>query len=266
MKDISGLIIAFNEENNIQSCIVSLLTVCNEVIVVDSYSTDRTVELAKAAGAKVVLQKFLGDGPQRTFGLQFCQNDWVLNLDADERLGRDAIDQINRLDSVKTDKDAFEFRRKNILHGKWIKVAGWYPDYVKRLFHKTRTDFSQVYTHSKIVSNKSKKLNCHIVHYSFRDYADMLTILNRYSTWQSKTIFEESRKVNVVSPFSHAFFSFIQHFVLKRGFLGGLDGFIISLLNSGGSFFKYAKALELYREEDKENNYKFQNNNQLEEK
>jgi glycosyltransferase involved in cell wall biosynthesis len=251
MHSISGLIITFNEENNIHACIDSLRPVCDEIIVVDSYSNDNTVEVASAAGAKVLLQQFLGDGPQRTYGLQYCNNDWVLNIDADERLEKDTIEQIKLLNLANTIFEAFEFRRKNILHGKWMKVAGWYPDYVKRLFNKTHTDFSQVQVHSKILTKKSKKLNCHIVHYSFRDYSDMLTILDRYSTMKAMEFFEERKKVYIISPFTHACFSFLKHFFVKRGFLGGLDGFVISALNSMGSFFKYAKVLELYQEENK---------------
>ena len=251
MNAISGLIITFNEENNIHACIDSLHPVCDEIIVIDSYSNDNTVEIARAAGAKVLLQQFLGDGPQRTYGLQYCNNDWVLNIDADERLEEGTIDQIKLLNLAVTIFEAFEFRRKNILHGKWIKVAGWYPDYVRRLFNKTHIDFSQVQMHTKILTKKSKKLDCHIVHYSFRDYSDMLTILNRYSTLKAMDLFEERKKVYIISPFTHAFFSFLKHFFIKRGFLAGLDGFVISALNSMGSFFKYAKVLELYQEEKK---------------
>ncbi|UCD90625.1 MAG: glycosyltransferase family 2 protein [Desulfobacterales bacterium] len=251
MSAISGLIITFNEENNIHACIDSLRPVCDEIVVVDSYSIDNTVEIAKAAGAKVILQQFLGDGPQRSYGLQYCKYDWVLNIDADERLEEDAIDQIKRLNLADTPFEAFEFRRKNILHGKWIKVAGWYPDYVRRLFNKTHTDFSQVQMHTKIITKQSKKLNGHIIHYSFRDYSDMLTILNRYSTLKAMDLLEERKKVYIISPFTHAFFSFLKHFFIKRGCLAGLDGFVISALNSLGSFFKYAKVLEQNREEKK---------------
>jgi glycosyltransferase involved in cell wall biosynthesis len=247
MESISGLVITFNEEANIKACLDSLFRVCTEVIVIDSLSTDRTVEIAASAGAKVYLQKFLGDGPQRSFGLHYCSNTWVLNLDADERLDEDAAAAIRNLDLTETDYDAFEFRRKNILHGRWVKVAGWYPDYIRRLFNRQRTDFSPVHTHSKIVARRSKKVNAHIIHFSFGSYRDMIKILNRYSDWQARTLVGKNQKVSALSPFGHGFFSFTKHYFIKRGFLAGLDGFVIATLNALGSFFKYAKALELYR-------------------
>ena len=252
MTDISGLIISLNEEKNIEACIKSLLTVCTEVIVIDSFSEDNTVEVAKTAGAQVIQQKFLGDGPQRNFGLQFCRNGWVLNLDADERLDRDAIEEIGRIALENMSHEAFAFKRKNFLHGKWIRVAGWYPDYVIRLFNKACTDFSPVFTHSKIVAKKPQYLQSHIIHYSFQDYTDMLEVLNRYTSWQARSMVDEGRRLNCTTPFTHAFFSFFKHFILKKGFLGGTDGFIISYLAATGSFFKYAKALELISKEKAE--------------
>lgn len=242
--NISGLVITLNEEKNIKECINSLFNVCNEVIIVDSNSSDKTVEIAEEAGAKVIVQKFLGDGPQRSHGLKYCTNDWILNIDADERLDFDAIEEIKKLNLEKNIYEAFEFKRKNFLHNKWIKVAGWYPDFIRRLFNKNLTDFSPVKTHTKILSTKYKKLDSHIIHYSFENYHDMLNILNKYSTWQANSLFGKGVKAHIYTPFTHFCFSFFKHYFLKRGFLAGFDGFNISLLNALGSYFKYAKLLE----------------------
>jgi len=126
---ISGLIITFNEEKNIGSCIDALLKVCDEIIVVDSLSSDNTVSIAESKGAKVVSQAFLGDGPQRTHGLQFCKNDWILNLDADEFLDTDAQTFILNKDYLKGDFDAFSFRIKNFLADELIDFSGWHQDH-----------------------------------------------------------------------------------------------------------------------------------------
>jgi len=241
---ISGLIITLNEEKNIKECILSLQKVCNEIIIIDSNSTDLTIKIAEKEGATVIVKKFLGDGPQRNYGLKFCKNNWILNLDADERLDDDAVKSIKNLNLQDTKYEAFEFKRKNFFHEKWIKVAGWYPDYIRRLFNRKLTNFSDVNTHTKIKSKNYKRIDSHIIHYSFENYHDMLNILNKYSTWQANSLFNSGKKANVLSPISHFTISFIKHFIVKKGFLAGFDGFNISLLNSLGSYFKYAKLLE----------------------
>jgi glycosyltransferase involved in cell wall biosynthesis len=241
---ISGLVITYNEEKNIESCINSLFLVCDEVIVVDSISSDNTVKIAKNCGAKVISQEFLGDGPQRSYGLKYCNNNWVLNLDADERLCDDLIVEIKKLDLNNSKYECYEFKRKNYLHNKWIKQAGWYPNYVRRLFDKNKTDFAPVKTHTKIESLKYNRLNANIIHYSFEDYANMIEIMNKYSSWQADSFFENGKKITAFTAFYHGFASFVKHYILKRGFFAGIDGFNISLLNALGSYFKYMKLYE----------------------
>ena len=133
---ISGLVITYNEEKNIERCVKTLFKVCEEVIIIDSHSSDKTAEIAEKHGAKVYYQKFLGDGLQRRHGLQFCKNDWILNPDTDEFLDEDALKFINSK-SYETDiYDGYEFRRTNYLADKKIDFAGWYPDYACRFFNK----------------------------------------------------------------------------------------------------------------------------------
>jgi len=244
---ISGLVITYNEEKNIKTCLESMFLVCDEVVVIDSLSVDKTLEIAKELGAKVYSQAFLGDGPQRTFGLQYCKNEWVLNLDADEKLDFDAIECIKKLNLDNLEYECYEFKRKNHLHQNWIKVAGWYPDYVRRLFNKNKTDFSNVKTHTKIKSNNFLRLNANVIHYSFEDYSNMIEIMNKYSSWQAQSYFDDNKKVLWISPFLHGMMSFIKHFFIKRGFIAGVEGFNISLLNALGSYFKYMKLYELYK-------------------
>lgn len=244
---ISGLVITLNEEKHIAECLRSLFEVCEEVVVIDSNSTDSTVAIAQQEGAKVYTQFFLGDGPQRSYGLQFCKNDWVLNLDADERLDDDLVLFLKQLELNNSHNEAYDFRRKNFLHGKWIQVAGCYPDHVRRLFNKKMTDFSPVKTHSKIMSKKTMKTHCHVIHFSYANYSEMIKTMDLYSSWQAKSLFEARANVWPLSPFLHGSWSFIMHYVVKYGLLGGLDGLTFSLLNSIGSYFKYAKLLELKR-------------------
>ena len=148
MNQITGVIITLNEAQNIAECIASLQTVCNEIIVVDSGSQDQTREIAESCGARVFVQSYLGDGPQKNYGLQFATNDWILSLDADERLTPELIAEINQLNLNETQSDGFAARRRNYIGSRWIKRCGWYPDYCTRLYNRQKTRFKDVKQHS----------------------------------------------------------------------------------------------------------------------
>lgn len=243
MNRISGLVITLNEEENIEQCIFSLQKVCDDIVIVDSKSTDATVDIAKSLGVKVIIQEYLGDGGQRNFGLDFCKHRWVLNLDADERLEQDAIISIKELNLESERYDAYEFRRKNIFHEKWIKYTSWYPDNIRRLFNQEKTKFSEATGHTKIESTNYKVLKSHIIHYSYKDYSDMLSRLDIYSTRYAESNFDK-KKANILTPVLHGGFAFFKNYIIKRGFIGGSLGLNISLLNALGSYLKYAKLLE----------------------
>ncbi|SDZ78592.1 Glycosyltransferase involved in cell wall bisynthesis [Thiothrix caldifontis] len=246
MIKMSGLVITYNEAGNIQACLESLFKVCDDVVVVDSLSSDDTVTIAKAAGAKVYSQVFLGYGPQKNYGLQFCQHAWVLSLDADERLEADAIAEIQGLNLADSPYDAYEFRRKNLFHGKWIRCVSWYPDHVRRLFNREKTRFSDAACHEAIQSQQYQQLHSHIVHTSFVDYSQMLQKLDEYTNQYAAANMHRKR-VSAFAPPLHGLFAFFKHYLFRRGFLCGFDGFTIALLNALGSYFKYAKLLEKQR-------------------
>ncbi|WP_028490253.1 glycosyltransferase family 2 protein [Thiothrix lacustris] len=247
MTKISGLVITYNETQHIRACIESLLQVCDDVVVVDSLSSDDTAARATAMGATVIPQAFLGYGPQKNHGLAFCKHAWVLSLDADERLDADAIAEIQRLDLVNSQYDTYAFRRKNLFHDKWIRCTTWYPDHVRRLFNREKVRFSEAQCHEKVESAAHTELDSHIIHYSFSDYHDMLHKLNKYSTQYAEDNIGKKKRVSVWSPLLHGLFAFLKNYFIKGGMLCGFDGFNISLLNALGSYFKYAKLLEKQR-------------------
>ena len=246
MKSISGLVITYNEEENISDCINSLKKVCDDIVVIDSNSTDATVEMAKNMGAKVVTQPFLGDGPQRNYGLQYCRHDWVLNLDADERLDDDAVEAIASLDLSNADVEAYEFKRKNFYKKRWIKCCGWYPDYICRLFDKRKTRFRDIAIHTRITSKKTKKLDAHIVHFAYNDAGEMIKKIDSYATVFAQNSHKRS---SPLIAFSRATFAFFKNYILQRGFLCGYEGLLISVSNANGVFYKYMKLYEMQREE-----------------
>lgn len=244
---LSGLIISFNEERHIKACIQSLKRVCDDIVVVDSNSTDRTIELARAEGATVVCQDFLGDGPQRTFGLPYCRHDWIVNLDADERLEDDLVDFLARSDLDASGFDAFETRRRNHIGLRSSRYAGQYPDYVCRVFHKKRASFPPLLAHTRIQAAKVQRLEVHLTHYSFRDYPDIFRRACQYPVKIGEELAASDKKIPAWSPILHGGGAFIKHYVVKLGFLAGLDGLTLSIGKGLGSYLKYARALEVRR-------------------
>ncbi len=248
---ISGLIITFNEEKMIGKCIDALFRVCDEVIIVDSLSKDRTVEIAKAKGAIVIEQPFLGDGPQRTHGLSFCKNDWILNLDADEFLDVDAEDFIVKEKYLKGDYDAFSFRIKNFLGDKLIDFAGWYPDHKVRFFNKTTAGPSKSIVHQQIIATNEKKVPVHILHYGWESLEQIISKKNQYSGWHAQQFFDQGKKINAFKPVLNGLVAFIRCYFFKKGVLNGLDGLTISGIQGFFTYMKYTKLTKIQQKNSK---------------
>lgn len=221
---------------------MSVHRVCEEVIVIDSLSSDRTVEIAETLGAKVYSQPYLGDGPQKDFGVQFAKNHWILSIDADERLDEDMVREILDLDLDNTPHDAFAFRRKSYIGDRWQKL--WYPDYVIRLYNHTKCRYSHADIHSQVEAHSLKKLDSHLIHFSYKDYAQMFTKIRFYSMHGAKKLNKQNKKISTISPLFHAVAAFLKKYLLKGGFRYGLDGLVVSFFAGVASFSKYAFALE----------------------
>ncbi|MVO10971.1 glycosyltransferase [Flavobacterium sp. TP390] len=245
---ISGLVITFNEEKNIGKCIDALFEVCDEVIIVDSLSTDQTVAIAEAKGAKVITQAFLGDGPQRTHGLPFCKNEWILNLDADEFLDIDAKAFILNKKYLSGSYDAFSFRVKNFLADELIDFSGWYPDSKVRFFNKKTAHPSDAKVHQKIIATNEKKVAVHILHYGWSSFDQILAKKNQYSTWHAQQLFDQGKRINSWKPVLNGTVAFIRCYFFKKGIFNGLDGLTIAMIQAFFSYMKYAKLLKLQRQ------------------
>nr|WP_299379902.1 glycosyltransferase family 2 protein [uncultured Halomonas sp.] len=249
MATITGVVITLNEAANIEACLASLATVCDELIVVDSGSTDATCRLAEQAGARVIAQPYLGDGPQKNVGPAQASNRWVLSLDADERLTDEAIEAIMQLDLDNSEKEAFALRRRNHLGSRWIKTCGWYPDYCVRLFDRERTAFSDSREHASISPATMARLDADIEHYSFANLGELFTKASgRFSTRAAKIMYLKGKKANALSPFVHGANAFVRKYVFQRGFTSGLDGMSVALSAAVNAYLKYAKLLELQRD------------------
>lgn len=244
---ISGLIITFNEEKNIGKCIDSLMKLCDEVIVVDSFSRDQTVDIAKKKGAIVIQQSFLGDGPQRTHGLSYCKNDWILNLDADEFLDVDATTFILQKKFLKGNYDAFSFRVKNFLGDKLIDFSGWYPDSKVRFFNKITAAPSDSKVHQKIIALNEKKVAVHLLHYGWESLDQIIAKKNQYSGWHAQQLYNQGKRIYAYKPILNGFVAFFRCYFFKKGVFNGIDGLSIAMIQGFFSYMKYAKLLKIQK-------------------
>lgn len=224
-------------------CIRSLKRVCNEVIVTDSFSTDRTVELARQEGAQVYQHEYIGDGPQKNLALPYAHNEWVVSIDADERLSDELVEAIERLDLQRLTCDGFAVRRRNYIGQRWVKCCGWYPDRLVRIFRKDKLQFVGQKQHAFVPTSNVAFLDADLIHYRYRNYDDLFTKRN-YSTRGAKILFLQGKKAHAFTPVLHGCAAFLTNYFLRGGFLSGLDGYVLAKAIAHNSFLKYAKLRE----------------------
>jgi len=243
---VSVAIIAQDEENRLPQCLDSL-SFADEILVVDSGSRDKTVDIAKSFGCSVLLEPWRGYAKQKQFAVDHCLNDWVLILDADERIPGETGEKIKRIiDGPAPAIAGYSFLRKNFFHNRWIRHCGWWPDRVVRLVNRRHGQFNDQLVHERWVANGSvKQLDLAIEHRSFRCYSDLIRKMETYSTLAAQDMLKMGRRSHWWSPLSHGLWMFIRTYVLELGIIEGFDGFMISVLNAGGSFLKYAKLREM---------------------
>lgn len=250
---ISATIIAYNEAENIADCICSAKQVCDEVIVVvDTKTNDETAAIAEAEGARVLHQEYLGDGPQKAFGVQFAENDWILSIDADERLDDDAIEAIRQLDLGDDQVDAYSFRRRNFVGSHWIRAAGFYPDEVTRLYHRKRAAYLPKKGHSSVDARKVRALKSHLIHYTYRDYSHWIERINALSSRDAWAMFERGKKPSKIAPSLHAAVAVIRKLFLKGGIFQGMDGATVAITTAFHAYMKYLKLNELHEQDQRE--------------
>lgn len=242
---VSVAMITKNEEKNIREALESVRDF-EEIVVVDSGSTDRTVEICKEYTDRVYQLDWRGFATQKQFAIDNATLSWVLVLDADERVTEALKKEI--VQKIKDNEcDGYFIPRKNFFLGKWIKHSGWWPDYTLRLFKKDKGKMQQREVHERVVVNgKVGYLKEPLLHYTYQSLEDFIKKMQIYSSYGAVEI--EKNKPSKCKIFLKLFFSplftFLKMFVLKKGFLDGLRGFILAVLYSFYSFLKYAKAWE----------------------
>ncbi len=248
MRKISVYIIAYNEAEKVAATIESARW-ADEIIVVDSWSTDGTPEIAARMGARVVQVDFKGFGDLRNQAIAACSHDWIFSLDADERCTTEAAQEIRAVIEDPQALDAYWMPRRNFFMGKWIRHSGWYPNYRQpQLFKKGAMSYELKAVHEGYVLHSSKPighLKNPIWQFPFKNMAEVMHKANRYSSLGAERV--AGKPVSMWTAFNHGMWSFVKHYVFKRGFLDGWPGFVIALGNFEGTFYRYVKALELQK-------------------
>ncbi len=244
MPKLSVTIITLNEEKNIEACIESV-GFADEVLVVDSGSTDRTVAIAEAAGAKVIHEPWKGFGPQKQFAVEQAAHDWVLCIDADERPGKELSQEITEVLNGPQYK-AYSMPRCNIFLGRWLRYGEGYPDRSLRLFHRGFARWSVDAVHEKVeCSTPVGTLNSDLLHYSEDGVQQYLQKQNRYTSLQAELMMNKGKKFSLMQLLLSPLFRFFKFYFMRKGFLDGVPGLIHILIGCINSFVKYAKLYEL---------------------
>jgi len=246
---ISVAIITYNEERNIRRCLESVQQVADEIIIVDSYSTDQTEQLAGLFGVKFILNKFEGHIQQKNFALQLCSNEWVLSLDADEALSNELIESILLWKNTHPLENAYSFYRLTNYCGKWVRHCGWYPDEKIRLVRKGKAIWGGVNPHDKLIAEGSTgTLVGDILHYSYYTKDDHLKQIEFFGKIAANEMYTAGKKIPSWLIYLKTIVQFIKSFIIKRGFLDGKTGFQISYLSAFATYRKYSLLRKMYYE------------------
>lgn len=241
---ISAIIIAGNEEENIRECLESVRW-CDEIILIDSESKDKTVEIAKEYTEKVFIKKWEGFAVQKRYSLEQAKNEWVISIDADERVSSELKTEIEKLLESETKYDGYKIPRENYFLNKAIKTCGWYPDYQLRLFQKNKTKVTDRKVHEGfIVQGQVEKLQNVIIHYTHQKISETISKINYYSTLEAEEKFEKK----IVKPSQiviHPIAAFLNHFISRKGYKDGVHGLMISLIHAMTNMLTYMKLWEM---------------------
>ena len=247
MDKLSAIIITYNEERNIERCLNSVKDVADEIIVIDSFSTDKTEEICKKFNVRFIKQKFLGYIEQKNYALQHATFDNILSLDADEALSETLKNSILK-EKHKFDFDGYTMNRLTNYCGKWIKHSNWYPDKKLRLFKKKSGKWGGINPHDKLIQTPETKtihLKGDLLHYSYYNINEHLKKVEDFSDIAAKALFAIGKKHNIFKIIFSPTVKFIRNYFFFLGFLDGRSGYIICKLAARTTYLKYLKLRKL---------------------
>jgi len=248
---LSVVIITFNEQKNIERCLLSVKDIADEIVVLDSLSTDKTKEICKKYDVKFYEQKFLGHIEQKNKAMSLATNNFVLSLDADEALSDKLKSEIKKIKENST-HDAYIFNRLNNYCGKWIKHCGWYPDKKLRLWNRKKGQWGGLNPHDKVIMQtdaKIKYINSDLLHYSYYSVNEHILQSNKFAKIAAEAYYKKGKKSSAITPYYKIIWKFINCYFIKGGFLEGKYGYIICKISSKETFNKYKILNNLSRKE-----------------
>jgi glycosyltransferase involved in cell wall biosynthesis len=239
---ISATIITLNEQDNLPRALQSL-GCCDEIVVVDSGSTDRTVEVARGFGARVIERDWPGYARQKNFAAEQASHDWILALDADESLSEELQRELGEIKRQGSALDAYSCPRLAQYRGKWIRHSGWYPDRKVRFYDRRKAAWVGDYVHESVrVSGSLGALDGNLLHYTCATFSRHVESVNRYTTLAAKEMAAAGRSVSLARMLAAPPWAFVRSYVLQRGFLDGREGFLIASMAAFYVFAKYVKV------------------------
>lgn len=243
---LSAVVITLNEAAAIEACLRSL-SFADEILVIDSGSTDETVALAKAQGARVIHQDWLGYGAQKQFGVRQARHDWILSIDADERIS-EALQASIEHSLHQPTAQVYAMARCNRFMGRWLRHGEGYPDYSVRLFKRMHARWSEDAVHEKVLTEAQvARIKGDILHESEEGIEDYLIKQNHYTSLQARALFERGKRVGVMKLLFSPLMRFFKFYFLRLGFLDGLPGLVHISIGCMNSYMKYAKLIEYRR-------------------
>ena len=245
MSSLSVILITLNEEENIVPCLESVRW-ADEIIVVDSQSTDRTAELARRFTEKIIISEWRGFSHNKKLALAQATCEWVLWIDADERVTPELRQEIQAVIARNPLQDGFEIARKAYFLGRWIKHCGWYPGYVLRLFRRLKARFNDNLVHEGLeLDGPRGRLKHALLHFTDNTLDHYLWKFNRYTSLAATELAQKKRKSGFLTIFFRSLHAFVKMYVFKLGFLDGVQGLILCLLSANYVAMKYAKLWEI---------------------
>ncbi len=244
MEKISAVLIVKNEEQNIKRCLNSLLWV-DEIIILDTGSTDNTIQICQQFNCKIYYSKFLGFGETKKKAVSYATNNWILSIDADEEVSKELQKKIQTILSNDSKYYGYKIKRKTFYLGKIINHCGWSNDYPLRLFNKKKGNFNQDIVHEKIIINGPvSQIEEALYHYSYPTLSNHIKKIELYSTLGAQKLIEKNKSPNILDLIFRPIIKFIKMYIIKLGFLDGKEGLILSIMSSFSVFLKYAKFFE----------------------
>jgi len=247
---LSVTVITKNEAADIGQALDSV-RFADEIIVVDSHSTDDTVAIARRYTDRVVVRDWPGYIAQKNYAASLAANDWILSLDADERVTPELASELQSLNVAASAQAAFRIKRVTWHLGRWIRTTDWYPDYQLRLYDRRAAEWTGRYVHEAVtVRGAVGNLRGEIQHYAYRDIADHLETIDRYTTLAARQMREDGRSAGIAQIAGHPPLAFLRNYIARGGIRDGVPGFVISAMNAYYVGLKFAKLWELQRRED----------------